>query len=101
MMEIDINSGFVVRLNIFQQCLLLAMKYHCLAQSMVSPEKNPHFFMGMNIHFYFHFHSIYSYSEAILDVIAFLAYKIKSCTSSMLAKKMGCVCSVTKDQVKW
>ncbi|KAL1918651.1 uncharacterized protein VTP21DRAFT_2673 [Calcarisporiella thermophila] len=80
--DTELNSITVVLLNIYQNYILCAMKFHHHAKSL--PMQNERFLI-----------------EATFNIIRFGYVLIRSRQSSQIARQCGCKCEVTEAQVLW
>jgi len=88
LIDSNINSPTIIRLNIYQNFMFSAIRFHSYIKSInkVTPlrKQNPQFLLNI-----------------ILDIINYMNVVVKSCVTSPIGKKMGCVCELTEVEIKW
>jgi len=87
LIDSNINSPTIIRLNIYQNFMFSAIRFHSYIKSInkVTPlrKQNPQFLLNI-----------------ILDIINYMNVVVKSCVTSPIGKKMGCVCELTEVEIK-
>lgn len=101
-LDCNINSVFIVRVNIFQLFLFTAIKFHCYVKYLPQkPEKNPSFFLRN-----FSSNSFLLYSKrlnlgTIINIIHGTCDWIQKVIHSPIAKKMQCSCPIPSIEIRW